>query len=244
MEEEQQLRGVAGRGIREAFCPTYDNHTLPPHPNPSSQPAEFPSLELKTRPDAGKRVRACVLSFQQHSCVERIWSEFHNRWSKSKDICKICSLHLTLHRTSVCVFPLFQVYVYAKRGSRIVNGEARSQEFSEVKQMPFSGFLFFSQLFLNGSSRVPWSTCLLSEECWSWSVEPKGVLWKCKYDKKIIQPGPESSQDTSPTCRHRELWCFSREQAGILPSLLACDDDGLTQPALACGGQLKTTPRS
>lgn len=141
-------------------------------------------------------------------------------------------------------FAPFQVHGCAKRGQRIVNGEARSQEFPEVNHDLSSGFLFFSQLFLNGSSTVPWSTRSLSEECWSWSVEPKGVLWKCKYDKKIIQPGPESSQDTSPTCRHRELWCFSREQAAALPSLLACDDDGLTQPALACGGQLKTTPRS
>lgn len=125
MEEEQQLRGLAGRRIREAFCPTYDNHTLPPHPNPSSQPAEFPSLELKTRPDAGKRVRACVLSFLQHSCVQLICCEFHSRWSRSKDICKICSLHLTLHRTSDCVFPvLFQVHVYAKKG--IENCEWRS----------------------------------------------------------------------------------------------------------------------
>ncbi|KAK2895891.1 hypothetical protein Q8A73_015379 [Channa argus] len=98
-EEEQQLRGEAGRAIREALCPTYGNHTLPPHPNPSSRPAEIPSLELKARPDAGKKTQGVVI-------------------------------------------------------------------------------------------------------------------------------------------------LFLREQAGILPSLLACDDDGLTHTALACGGQLKTTPRS
>lgn len=76
-EEEQQFRGEeAGRGIREALCSAYSNHAFPPHPNPSSQPAEFPSLELKRRPAAGKRVRRCGLSFLQCSCVEikMIWS--------------------------------------------------------------------------------------------------------------------------------------------------------------------------
>ena len=99
--------------------------------------------------------------------------------------------------------------------------------------------------FLNGATWVPCVARLLSEECWFRSLQHKWVLWKCKYDRRITQPGPESSQDTSRTCRHTELWWFSGEQAGVLPSLLACDDDdGLTQPALACGGQLKTTPRS
>ncbi|KAK2822656.1 hypothetical protein Q5P01_022721 [Channa striata] len=66
-EEEQQLRGEAGRGIREARCPTYGNHTLPPHPNPSSRPAEFPSLELMARPDAGKRVHVYAKKWTNHS---------------------------------------------------------------------------------------------------------------------------------------------------------------------------------
>lgn len=177
-----------------------------------------------------------------------MWREYAVNFITDGIKVKACvrSVHYIWHyiEPQFCSVSLFQVHVYAKRGSRVVNGEAWSQEFSEVNQMPFWGASLLFPTFFNGSTWVPWSTCLLSQECWSWSVEPKGVLRKCKYDKRIIQPGPESSQDTSPTCRHKELWCFSREQAGILNSLLACDDDGLTQPALACGGQLKTTPRS
>lgn len=141
------------------------------------------------------------------------------------------------HCTSVLPF---QVQVRAQRGT--VWRRMMTDVFLKWNRCQVGGFSKHTALlFLNGSTWAPWGAHLHSEECLSWSLQHKNVLWKCKYDEIRIQPGPESSQDTSLTCRHRELWWFSGEQAGVL---LACDDDGLTQPALACGGQLKTTPRS
>lgn len=110
--------GEAGRGIREALCSAYGNHALPPHPNPSSQPAEFPSLELKRRPAAGKGVRGCGLSFQQHVCMlygdKMIW---HGKNFTTDGIkVKICLLHDTI--PLFCCVPLFQVQVCTKRGTR------------------------------------------------------------------------------------------------------------------------------
>lgn len=74
-----------------------------------------------------------------------------------------------------------------------------------------SDFSEHTSLFLNGSTWVPWSPRLHSEECGSWSLQLRRLPQQGNHARRIIQPGPESSQDISPTCRHRELWWFSGE---------------------------------
>lgn len=134
----------------------------------------------------------------------------------------------TVHQ--FCSVPLFQAQVCVKKGTKssLWRRMMTVVFWSEADVKSSASLNTGLSSWMDQSAMKPWSPCLYLEECWFWSLQPKRVLWKCKYDKRIIQPGPESSQDTSRTCRHRELRCFSGEQAGILPSRLACDDDGLT----------------
>lgn len=178
-EEEQQFRGEeAGRGIREALCSAYSNHAFPPHPNPSSQPAEFPSLELKRRPAAGKRVRRCGLSFLQCSCVEikMIWS---GRSSTTDGIKVKASVRSVNSVTLYLCFALFLCFRFRfepkkkkkKKWDLTLWMKHDDRRFLKWTGCQVSDFSEHTTLFLNGSTWVPWSARLHSEECWSWSLQ-------------------------------------------------------------------------